>query len=1021
MGHTPSRGRAALCAPWSFPASLLVLSAFGVGCNTNKGSNLNFAFDRPEFVETVCINRVDSTPLPLNCCSPNVDQVPLAAPGSPFVLPALDLPDGAENPARIACGEGTTQPALHALVTQSVRGEVAAVDLPAGRVLDSDQQIPGYTFVDVGGQPTTVVVPPEQPSPGYEPTTANEILGPRWVYVASASDQAVRAVATCRFRLGVPCGPERPNNEPIAADKVELFLRSMPRDMFYGPDEALWVSLPEAGSLARVKLAPEGVAPNPDPSVPLDPNAPIDPFLTDANGVNVLPDYFRVPAPSPEELALPVNDAPYLAVCGLGHNYTSGTTELPLAPRVAGEGIPSPTVMRYDPLSGFLFVADQNLPVLHVFSLSTDGVLTTRGSVAVGEPMKDFVLTPTLPAEVSQQALFTHDPLYSESTDSKRFLYGLDPRGGLMAFELRTSASGASLLPLKAPVPERYQDRFQMLSRSAVGVALEVVDTRPDDPNNCGNGIDVVTQENADGELTAVTAVPKSFSPDGSRSIVTQMQSEAAEGNKAFDRANKTNNAALIAQATAVRNQAQGYFEIARDAGPTQLRGVFLFVVSMAGEVNVFDLLDLDVQCRAQTSCVPPPPPETPPADAPVDETPVTQQDETSPLLVGAAVQTGTSPLSLGVQRNAPRLTFSQEPVASVSNVAAFTSPPECGAEYVPADRDTAQPVCLIADPWVERDQSWNAQVDAPITGLTFSGAILQKNENTRELPSDQLAIYAPAGISLCGRGAQATLDDVVAILGATATTNDDTCPVPTTGNEIRLKILDAFDDHLVVRALGLTTPDGDAMPNAVANTEAEAELTDLDDQNTDIGNETTRRQNREAEVNHLLRCYTEYVTIQVRSGSSLVRELCVDEGNCPAYLPPMLTDNNVSISKPYLVSGTVAGYLHRTIADANGRCVDDPARDPRYQSHAKVGELFENPQLSFTLTSEAGTAVSVVVSQGSSVQRVNIASTDLPSARPTSLRWFPFAQSLFLVDSATQGLRRLELAPFRSSLKVYR
>ena len=50
-------------------------------------------------------------------------------------------------------------PRMHALVTQTSTGEVAAVDLGDKRVLDIRYDIPGYTFVDVGLLPTSIVVP----------------------------------------------------------------------------------------------------------------------------------------------------------------------------------------------------------------------------------------------------------------------------------------------------------------------------------------------------------------------------------------------------------------------------------------------------------------------------------------------------------------------------------------------------------------------------------------------------------------------------------------------------------------------------------------------------------------------------------------------------------------------------------------------------------------------------------------------------------------------------------------------
>ena len=49
---------------------------------------------------------------------------------------------------------------LLALVTQTLRGEVAVVDLTAGRVVDVDPSIPGYGFLPIGAMPQDIVSTP---------------------------------------------------------------------------------------------------------------------------------------------------------------------------------------------------------------------------------------------------------------------------------------------------------------------------------------------------------------------------------------------------------------------------------------------------------------------------------------------------------------------------------------------------------------------------------------------------------------------------------------------------------------------------------------------------------------------------------------------------------------------------------------------------------------------------------------------------------------------------------------------
>ncbi|HJK94021.1 MAG TPA: hypothetical protein RMH26_24995, partial [Polyangiaceae bacterium LLY-WYZ-15_(1-7)] len=59
---------------------------------------------------------------------------------------------------------------LIALVAQTARGELAAVDLREDLVLDADERVPGFTFVRVGEGPSAVVVPEERPGVTYVAT-----------------------------------------------------------------------------------------------------------------------------------------------------------------------------------------------------------------------------------------------------------------------------------------------------------------------------------------------------------------------------------------------------------------------------------------------------------------------------------------------------------------------------------------------------------------------------------------------------------------------------------------------------------------------------------------------------------------------------------------------------------------------------------------------------------------------------------------------------------------------------------
>ncbi len=53
---------------------------------------------------------------------------------------------------------GTPTPTWHALVTQAQRGELAVIDLESHAFVDSDERVPGVTFVRVGAGPNDIVV-----------------------------------------------------------------------------------------------------------------------------------------------------------------------------------------------------------------------------------------------------------------------------------------------------------------------------------------------------------------------------------------------------------------------------------------------------------------------------------------------------------------------------------------------------------------------------------------------------------------------------------------------------------------------------------------------------------------------------------------------------------------------------------------------------------------------------------------------------------------------------------------------
>ena len=89
---------------------------------------------------------------------------------------ALKPPQATHAPSRIARRARRGSRCMR-LCSRSPRGEVAAVDLVARTVIDSDRGVPGYSFVPASALPTSIVVPRN---------------APQCAFVASAGEQRDR-------------------------------------------------------------------------------------------------------------------------------------------------------------------------------------------------------------------------------------------------------------------------------------------------------------------------------------------------------------------------------------------------------------------------------------------------------------------------------------------------------------------------------------------------------------------------------------------------------------------------------------------------------------------------------------------------------------------------------------------------------------------------------------------------------------------------------------------------------------
>lgn len=384
---------------------ILVVSAFLLvfaACSDELEPLRQSSFERPERVAFACFETdedgVAVTPRPAQECGTEEDRV------------------------------------LYALVTQTSRGEVAAVNLNRGRVIDSKPAVPGHTFVPVGEIPKAIVVPP---------------LHPGTTYVANFGSRDVTAISTRAFLPGASASETTEQRTYLGVGAV---------DMVVSPGEdALFLAAPDSHSVLRLSLCREPTSEQEGGQAgctrPEDEGA--------ITGVETL----RLPTYTRERLIRirqavpdPETHEPYAYSCGftftdpepiagrdpaLSYSCTSGSAapqsgaagtagfdasaaldagaadEVGAARADAGTASvvaapscdppqPRPVALAVDASGEVpprLLVADAASPVIHLieidrFSDYASGSRSLPGPWVVGVPVRDVVVTPLVPAEI---------------------------------------------------------------------------------------------------------------------------------------------------------------------------------------------------------------------------------------------------------------------------------------------------------------------------------------------------------------------------------------------------------------------------------------------------------------------------------------------------------------------------------------------------------------------------------------------------------------------------------------------
>lgn len=926
---------------------LLALSAL-TACNQKAQSGVSFAFERPERLEFVCFaplaapKQDEFVPLPSSCCR-------LFDSTSNTVVPPTTL-----APECTRVGNDTLgTPVLHAVVTQSTRGEVAAVDLNKNLVLDSDRQIPGYTFLDTGGLPTAIVVPPTLPGVVQQPEGKPVVAGPAWTYVASAEQLQVRATPTCRFRSGTTCGPDlepanvavqnRPASISSYDDRLRVPLPVAPADMKLGPgplgpDSALWVTLPERGLIARIDLAevPVERGVNPDGTPGPFFTKPADAFtlVDSANGrVPKQPEWFSVPAAPSAAPLQPLSEAEYTAICGMGFEFRAAKRTLPLAPRAAGTTEVQPSELHFDKASGLLLVSDRVAPVIHVFATGEDGSLTALAALATGSPVRTFVLTPPVPAAAVDLTAVPL-PVATVPPATKRYLYASDAQGRLAVFDFSSAGVGATpvLQPLLTPAPGLgFADRIETPQPI---VALEVIDTTSESDYVCGQDVYTTLVADRDAKRAQVNAAAEADRPVLQREL---------------DRLN-------------------GKIAIHDTAAPNYLRGVFVVAAAASGTVSIIDVHDLDASCRARRECC---------ANDTCTGTPATPGPDGLTI-----ARTPASREAVAIRRHAVRRSLAGSIEAAASNDAALRKATAPEAQCRPIAESFQQlgtlSACAPADPWTQLTQTWTVRYQGVLPDARTGGAAFRLLDDA----TDTLEVLAPVEFENCATGVE--VGDLVAVIGRPQTAQrSSACPDPTPETAVLLEIVEARNDRLVVKP-------------------SQAYL-------------DTSGRTADQVQNGLLECYPDLVGIEVRAKSFLVtssaniylHRVITDpadpEGGTCIEGPnkdPLLTSRLVEVVDPEDLTKPPVDVKDRTHLVFKNPYVEFTLADVPADTLPKSREV----SVSVLEGSTALTVSSVVVSDGVS------------DALPATMRYVPGVGNLFVLDTAGQGLRRYTLRPFQTS-----
>ncbi len=440
-----------------------------------------------------------------------------------------------------------------ALVTQTLRGEVAVVDLTAGHVVDIDPSTPGYNFLPIGANPVSIVS-----TPGGVAT---------FVGVAESGREGIYALpSSC---VGPPQKKSDGSYEQVrdltswpacklpSAPGSMTILIDPPKDddgnPATPPRERAACGAPytdEAGAVGQAIAATRSECPA-DLALETDPpgRRKLAVALPKLGEIDIIDAQTLLDRPPGSFGACPVERRIVPKV-----DLPASDIKQPLPPDLQKAGC-TPPELNYGPPSqsylsrpaGFslsgkkLYVADRGAPVVHIFDVS-DPCNVTEQPPLLPESFDS-------PGRVVTTNRVAVSPL---TTDNKRFAYAIDElQGSVMVFDVSPGSTdrtpivrpGAPWLPFEAP------DRLHF-SSPARDVTFALRDVPIADPKT---GVAQIGQKCDPNPTIPADSVPASY----------RTSSDLTSG-----------------------------------AGPRKLRGVFGFVLLASGQIAVVDEDDFDAACR---------------------------------------------------------------------------------------------------------------------------------------------------------------------------------------------------------------------------------------------------------------------------------------------------------------------------------------------------------------------------------------------------------------------------------------